>query len=509
MKKGFSLIAILFILVSLLSRFSGFIREQVIAAKFGTSIYADMFYLSNALPILVTTVIGGAIGMSFVPIVTPIIMRNDYKSAWKVLNYSAISSSLFYLVICTIIYLKLDVLIELLAPGFNLEQIKQVKQIIVILLPSMMFLGSYHIYASWLSVHRHFNITVLAPLWLNITVVVSMLSWGSSSSVIILAWSTLLGTFLQFISVFLYSFRKQFNPSIQFDSEVSVLKELYLLSIPIMIIYLFNNIYLFTDKYFASSLEEGSIAALNYALKIIQLPVGVFVMAVATIAFPSLSRTIAINDDEELSNILNSGLTLMSFFVLPCIILFGIYNKEIIQLAFERGTFGKKATLMTSEALFYYTLGLFGISGSTILMRVFFALKKMRLTLIVSFFTATLNIVLAIILSEFFQYKGLALANSIAMNLNFLILLLSMRRTLPNIKFNVFSVDIKKLTICSLFYFCVLLLLDETFNTSVNWFIFKILLVTIIFYLIPTYLVKVSEIEALISNVLKKMKRLG
>ena len=187
------------------------------------------------------------------------------------------------------------------------------------------------------------------------------------------------------------------------------------------------------DTLLASLLPEGSVSYLYYADRLVQFPLGVFAIALATAVLPSLSKQAAVGDMEGLHGSFLHAINLVFFITIPATIGLIILRKPIVQLLFERGAFNSHTTLMTAEALLYYAVGLWAVSGGRILASTFYALQDTRTPVKIAVLSLLAKIVLSVLLMGPMRHGGLALATSLASGVNLLLLILALKKRLGRI----------------------------------------------------------------------------
>jgi putative peptidoglycan lipid II flippase len=173
----------------------------------------------------------------------------------------------------------------------------------------------------------------------------------------------------------------------------------------------------------ASLLEQGSVTYLYFADRLVQFPLGIFAIATATAVLPSLSRQAAAGDIDKLKDTFDRTLKLVFFITIPASVGLIVLREPIVALLFKRGEFDIRATLLTAQALLYYSMGLWAFSAVRIVAAVFFALQDTRTPAIMAGISIVANIILGIVLMKPLSHGGLALATSLASMLNLGLLL--------------------------------------------------------------------------------------
>jgi putative peptidoglycan lipid II flippase len=241
-----------------------------------------------------------------------------------------------------------------------------------------------------------------------------------------------------------------FNYSWSWNIKHPEVRGIFANLLPIFLGTAVNQIYLAINRYFASGLSEGSISALNYAGKLMNLPMGIFVLAVASAIFPTLSEHAVKNDKQALGVTLNRGLKMVLLVTLPAAVGLMVLNTPIVKLLFERGAFDAGATQMTARALFYFSLGMFAMAVNMVLTRAYYAVQDVRTPLYIGFSSIIVNIIASKLLVGSMGHSGLALANSIAAIFSALAMYLLLKRHLSKLNFIDLATSVIKAVIASM-----------------------------------------------------------
>jgi putative peptidoglycan lipid II flippase len=175
---------------------------------------------------------------------------------------------------------------------------------------------------------------------------------------------------------------------------------------------------LFVSNLLASFLPEGSISYLWYASRLLEFPLGVFGVALATAAFPRLSQQSSRQDVSGLIRIFQDTLGLIAFVTLPAMVGLIMLRLPIVEVLFQRGAFDSLTTLRTADALLYYCLGLWPIAAGRIVVAAFHSVQDTRTPVKLAFIAFLANVILSLLLMGPMRHCGLALANSLSALLN-------------------------------------------------------------------------------------------
>ncbi|HEX7057459.1 MAG TPA: lipid II flippase MurJ, partial [Bacilli bacterium] len=206
------------------------------------------------------------------------------------------------------------------------------------------------------------------------------------------------------------------------------LRRIGILIIPIMIGSGIQQINTLVDRMLASGLAEGSIAALNFSLRLSVFVIGLLSAAIGSVYYTSMSSYFSAGKEELFKKLLRNTVNISVLLIIPASVGFIVLRKPIVQLIFQRGLFDEAASEMTAIALFYYTFGMIGFLLRDVLSRAFYALKDTKTAMINGSIAVVLNIFLAIILVRFMGLGGLALGMSVSGNFATILLMISLRK---------------------------------------------------------------------------------
>lgn len=205
------------------------------------------------------------------------------------------------------------------------------------------------------------------------------------------------------------------------------------LSIPVLIGVAINDVNVIINKTLASELIDGSISALNYASRLTFLIQGVFVSAITTVIFPLLAKESNNNNISGMKKIMGHGINFILLITIPAAVGMIVLALPIVQVAFERGAFTSRDTVMTSSALIFYSLGLVASSLQLLAARVYYSLQDTRTPMINGGLSVSMNIVLSLILVGFMDHIGLALATSISGTIAVLLLFYGLKKKIGSL----------------------------------------------------------------------------
>lgn len=424
--------AVLLLFISILARLLGFVREQVIAAYFGTSMLTDAYVMGLTLPNLVYVVIGGALATAFVPVIIELLSAGKQAEAERTASSVLNITVLALLIITAAGIVSSPFLVRFIAVGFTGKALSLTVLMTQLLFPTTVFLTIAGLAGGLLNSMRHFAAPALGSVVYSIVVIIGMLVCTKQFGIAGLAMSTVVATLAQIIIQLPVIKAKGFKYSpTAFDLKDPGVRKVGRLMLPAMLGTSVAQIYVTIDRILASMLATGSISALNFASKLTMLPFNLFVITVNTAVFPFLSELAAKKQYKEMGETTGFGLILISLFTLPSAVGIGVLATPLVRVLFEHGAFNAESTRMTVFAMEFFAVGLFAQGAYNVLNRGFFALQDTKTPVFISLFVVFLNLAFSLLLIGPLKHGGLALANSLASTCNMFLAYWFLRRRIP------------------------------------------------------------------------------
>ncbi len=406
-----------------LSRILGLVRDMVVAFTFGAASHADAFFVAFRIPNMLRRMVAeGALTASFLPVYVDHLENRDPEEAEKVVNIVFTILTLA-LALITVLGVTLSPwIIRLFAPGFLSVPGKFALAVSLnrIVFPYIFFVSLVALCMGILNAKRHFAAPAASPILLNVFMILGAL-WLSrycDPPIFGLAIGVVVGGLFQFLLQLpaLAAKGVRFRPSLSFRHPA--VRRIGLLFLPAAFGAAVYQLNIFVSNLLASFLPEGSISYLWYASRLLEFPLGVFGVALATAAFPSLSQQSSRQDTSRYLQIFEDTLGLITFVTLPAMVGLILLRLPIVEVLFQRGAFDATTTLRTADALFYYCLGLWPIAASRIVVSAFHSVQDTRTPVKLSFIAFVANVILSLVLMGPMLHCGLALANSLSAILN-------------------------------------------------------------------------------------------
>ena len=408
-----------------LSRVLGFIRDVIIASAFGTSYVADAFFVAFRIPNLLRRLLGeGALSAAFIPVFTKIKTQKDDREAMR-FAASAVNVLVILLVVVSIAGVLLaPALVRVLTLTFKGSDSKLALTVALTrwIFPYIFFAALAALFMGILNASGHFFFPALSPVCLNCALIGSVVllgprfSAGMESKVWTLVIGVLIGGLLQVliqvppaVSRGFRFIRKLFHPA---------LYKVGRLMVPAIFGLAVTQVNILVDTMLAWHLGTGSVSALYYGNRLVQLPLGVIGIAIATASFPSFSRRVAEGDLGGLNRMIGFSVRMVMFWMVPATVGLLVLSKPIVTLLFERGAFDPSATEGTVLALVYYSIGLAAYAAVKVLVPVFYSLNDAKTPVRIGAVCVAINIVLNLLLMGPLAHGGLALATSLSSMVN-------------------------------------------------------------------------------------------
>jgi putative peptidoglycan lipid II flippase len=417
-----------------LSRIIGYVRDMVILARFGQNKFTDAYNAAFSIPdFLYYLLVGGALSSAFIPVFSSYIATQKEEDGWRVASTIFNIVIILMLVGITIGFIFAPALIYILVPGFSSDNLDLTVKMTRIMFLQTFFMALNGISMGILNSYQHFLAPAVGSVMYNLGIIVIGLLLAPSFGIVGFAIGVVVGAALNF-AVQLPALLKlglRYRPIM--DLSHPGVKKIGTLILPVLIGLSVTHFNLFVNQNLGSSLPEGMITALRNAQRIMQLPIGVFAIAIAVAVFPTLTGHAARGEKEEFKKTMSLGVRTIIFVTLPAAVGLIALKTPVVRLLFQQGKFTVEDTRATAYALLFYSIGLFAYSAIQLLNRVFYSLQDTRTPVTVGIGTILVNIALNFLLIKPLGHGGLALAYSIAGIVNLLGLLIILRQKIGGI----------------------------------------------------------------------------
>jgi putative peptidoglycan lipid II flippase len=414
---------------TLASRLLGLVRDQLFAALVGANAFSDAFVAAFRIPNLLRDLFAeGALSSAFVPTFADYRRNRGPDQAFRLANLVA---GLILLLVGGLLLLGILLahpIVRLLAPGFGPEQSLFTADLARLMMPFLLLVSLAAAAMGMLNAQGRFTAPALAPALFNVgSIAVGLGLWaaGAGPRPAVIGWSlgTLLGGLLQLLAQWpsLRATGYRFRPMLAgVRREPGVRRIGRLMSLAVIGLSA-TQINIFVNTSFASH-ETAAVSWLNYAFRLMQFPLGVFGVAIATVAGAGVARAAAARDLASARETLGQGMRLVAFLNLPSAVGLAVLAEPIVAVIYQHGRFGPADTAGTAQALALYAVGLYAYSGVKVLAPAFYALDEVRVPVLGSLLGMGANLGLNLALYPALGYRGVALGTSLAAWANFAVL---------------------------------------------------------------------------------------
>lgn len=418
-------------IMTFLSRIMGFIRDVVIARFFGAGVGADVFFVAFKIPNFLRRLFAeGAFSQAFIPVLAEFRKRGDPDLKDLIAHTSGSLFTVLF-VVTAFGVLAAPFIIMVFAPGFidEPQKLSLAGQMLAVTFPYLLFVSLTAFAGAILNSAGRFAVPAFTPVFLNITLI-SAAIWLSphmQEPITALAWGVFIGGIVQLIFQipFLMQIGSLPRPRINFRHEG--VRKIMRLMLPAMFGVSVSQINLLVDTLLASFLVTGSISWLYYSDRLVEFPLGVFGIALATVILPSLSQKNAESSKKAFSDTIDWALRWVFLIGTPAAVGLVILAEPMLATLFQYGEFSATDTRQASLSLMAYSLGLLPFIFIKVLAPGYFARQDMKTPVKIGVIAMLTNIVLNVILMMQFQHVGLALATGLSAMLNAGLLYLGLR----------------------------------------------------------------------------------
>lgn len=450
-RKGLGRATALLSAATFLSRVLGLCREQAFAALLGAGYYGDAFTMAFRLPNLLRDLFAeGALSSAFQPVFARRLREGGPEAAYRLANLVQ-TTLLGLLLLLTVLGIVLaPQMVQAWAAGYGAIPGKAELTVLLtrIMMPFLLLISLAAVSMGMLNAQERFVAPALAPALFNVSaVVVGVGLWlggirASEQAAIGWAVATLCGGALQFAVQLpaLYRGGYRFRPRLDLRISDPGLREILLTLAPATIGLMATQVNIYISSSFAS-VENGAVTWLNVAFRLLQLPIGMFGVAVGTVALARASREAArvqgpaeaagAEMAEALAQVretLRGGLRMVSFLTLPTAVGLLVLAEPIIAAIYQHGAFLRSDTLQAASALRYYGVGLLAYAAVKVVAPVFYALRLARVPVISTVLAVLANVAFNLALHPHYGFRALALGTSVAALCNLGTLLVSFQR---------------------------------------------------------------------------------
>ncbi|MBA59444.1 MAG: murein biosynthesis integral membrane protein MurJ [Gammaproteobacteria bacterium] len=422
--------------LTMLSRVLGMGRDICIAYFFGSGTATDAFILSFRIPNLFRRLFAeGAFSQAFVPVLTEYKQNKNHEAVRNLVNRTMGSLGMVLLIITIIGMVLSETLVSVFAPGYLYsgaeEKLKLSAELLTLTFPYLFLISMTALAGSVLNAYGRFAAPAFSPALLNLSLIGSavFLRDRFSEPVFALAWGVLIAGVAQLCWQMPSLFKINLIPRPKPGFRDSGVKRVGFLMLPAIFGASVSQINILLDTVLASFLETGSLSWLYYSDRLLELPLALFGITIATIILPRLSSDHLKESNHDFSSTLDWALRMIFLFGVPASASLLVLSDELIATLFFQGAMTARDVSMAGASLAAYGAGLLGHMMVKVLAPGYFARQDMVSPVRFGVFAMVANMVMNLLFIWHFQHVGLAMATSISAFLNALLLYFGLRKS--------------------------------------------------------------------------------
>lgn len=504
---------------TLISRVLGFVRDSLIAAMFGAGMAADAFFVAFRIPNMFRRLLGeGSLTSSFIPVFTEYLTHKSREEAREMANafFSLAMVVLSLITICGIVFAPQ--IVTVLAHGFtsNPEKFRLTVTLTRMMFPYLFFVGLVALCMGILNSLRHFAAPALSPVLLNISMILSVILLAPffKEPVMALTIGVLIGGISQLLLQLPFLWKSGISIKPRWKPRHPGVVRIGWLMAPSIIGLAVTQINVLVDTIVASFLKEGTVSYLYYADRLLEFPMGIFAIAIATAVLPAMSEKAAKNDMAGVKETFSYALRLTLFLTIPAMVGLISLGIPIISILFQRGVFSYNSTVGTSKALYGFAIGLPAFAGVRIIVPVFYSLQDTKTPVKVAFVAMLTNVTCDLLFMYPLKQFGLTLATSLSAAVNFAILTYILRNRIGRVGARRVLKSASKVMAASIFMgiaaYSICITRDWNIAGDLHGKVLTLtagIFVGVFVFTISSYLLKSEELLSVISLVKNRYKK--
>lgn len=419
--------------MTLISRILGLVRDVVLANLLGASLAADVFLFAQKIPNFLRRLFAeGAFAQAFVPVLKEYQNKRTAEELKHFIDKIAGTLGIILLVVTVIGVIGSSGVVSLFGFGFigDDEKFNLADTLLKITFPYILFISLTGFCGSLLNSIHHYAIPAFTPVLLNISLISAAIIVAPllNEPAVALAWAIFIAGILQLLLQLPFLWKEGLLPRPKWGWRDEGVKRVMKLMIPALFGVSVSQINLLIDTMIATSLVTGSISWLYYSDRLLEFPLGVIGIAIATVILPNLSQKHNQSSPGEFSAMIDWALRLVLIVGIPSAIGLIALSEPLMLTLFQHGSFGTTDAYKGSLSLMAYSIGLTFFMLIKILASGFYSRQDMKTPVRIGIITLVTNIVLNLLLYKPLGHVGLALATSIAAGLNALMLYRGLRK---------------------------------------------------------------------------------
>ena len=414
--------------MTLISRVSGLVRDVVMASVLGSSGVADAFFVAFRIPNFLRRIFAeGAFAQAFVPVFTELTERNTHEARQFVNSAAGLLALVtFFLTVLGVVFAA--ELVAFYAPGYRDDPVQMAETVDALryMFPYLFCVSLVAMSAGILNTLNRFAVPAVTPVLLNICLILAM--WLLVPLMDSAAKALAIGVLIAGVAQLLFQvpslYREGYLPKPSFDRSNPAVRKVFRLMLPAVFSVSVAQVNMFVNTVLASFLVTGSVSWLYYSDRLMEFPVGVFGIALASVVLPSLSKEHVSGSVDGFSELMDWALRWVLLIAVPATFALYLLATPLLSTIFLRNAFSVHDVEMSALALEAFSIGICGFIFVKVLAPGFFARQDTKTPMKIAVVSVLVNVLMSLILVNYMQHAGLALAISIAAWVNASLLLI-------------------------------------------------------------------------------------
>jgi len=498
---------VIIVLVGILAKIASFISEAVLAAYLGTTYQSDAFYMVSSIQNVIFPMMSVGIWKVFLPVYKDKITHKLTDEANALTNKAISFFSIISLLAVGLIILLANPIVSIVAPGFEGDTKTLCIRLVRIAAPKYFFIMAAGIYSAILQANNKFFGSQIREVASHIPTILAAIFFYKLFGIDAMAISLVVGSALRLlVELPFVNWGYKFKPDFKFKTPgfILILKRLPSAVLSEGVVQLNTLI----DKAMASSLPEGTISGLNYGSKLMNVFSGLLSTAIATALYPQMIELISLKKKDELGRLVVKIINIFCILMIPVTLACFLFRTEFVFVAFQRGSFTEESTQLTSGIFAFYCIGLFFVASNTVITNLFYGYGNTKTPMYISVFNLVVNVVLNIAFIRLWGVNGLALATSLSAIISFFVRIWAVNK----------YVDLNRKKMLLTFVKIAFASAISCFTPRIIFWLFPVNKYLVLFvsaplailiYLVIIRILKVEEINDLLSIAKRKLNRNG
>lgn len=467
-KFKYSKLVAIVAVINIIQAVVALLKDMTMASYFGTNAKADAFTLAFFLTdTLGNNLIASTLAVICIPFFTKAYTKNDESELYDDLKLVNISFSILTIILAFGLFVFKNQIIGNFS-GFTRDTKTLCIQLLIILLPTIMLYPVVNAGVSYLQVKGEFIISSLPSVLFNFVFLLGISycltrKISVNNGIYIVSCSVLAAALAMVVFVYWKIIKDKIKDRRVHKQGLTGITKVYKLFIPYFAVLLLSQIILYYERYLASLFHGGSVAALNYAYRLSQFPIWVFVSAIGTVLFPKMAKHNSEGDIKALNLVFENAILWVFILTMPVMFMLYILRVPIISILFLRGAFNSISLKFTAEILAGYSFAIIGQSISALCIKLYLAKDNIRTPLIIYIVSTIFNIILDTVLVSKIGIKGVGYGAAISSIINAAFMIYGIK---PDVKDRYHNIILRLMKCCisNFILICVCFLGNEIWN---------------------------------------------